>query len=160
MNDHENTKKILKIAGGILLGIGAIFAIIGFIDFFTAIGEGGGMPQKFWCLFLGIPLCGVGGMLLSLGFKREIVRYSKNEVMPLINEASEEMKPAFQNVADAIRQGTDGKINVCRTCGTANDAEAKFCKSCGKPLTITCPMCGEANTRDSNYCDNCGEKLN
>jgi len=159
MDNHENTKKILKITGGVLLGIGAILAIVGFIDFFTTMGEGGGMPKRFWCLFLGLPLCGVGGALLSVGFRREIMRYGKNEAMPVINEASEELQPVFQNVAEAIKQGAEVKNNVCKTCGTANDGEAKFCKSCGKPLTITCPMCGESNMRDSSYCDNCGEKL-
>lgn len=158
MDKHEKTKMILKICGGILLAVGIILALIGFIDFFGSIKSGTGMPDKFWCLILGLPLTGCGGMLLSIGFKREFMNYNKNESVPVINDASKDLQPAFKNIAEAVTRGSDEKSKTC-SCGAINDENAKFCKSCGKKLTLTCPFCGDELAPDSKYCDNCGAKL-
>ncbi len=41
-----------------------------------------------------------------------------------------------------------------------NDADSKFCKSCGAPLTRTCPYCGSKIDGDAEFCDECGKKIN
>ena len=113
------------------------------------------MPKLFFLAFIGLPMLGIGAGLLTLAFRREIATYSKNESVPVINEASSEIAPAIQNVVKAAK--TESGVRC--ECGALNDADAKFCKACGKPLAKTCDNCGEANSADSAYCNNCGNKL-
>ena len=48
---------------------------------------------------------------------------------------------------------------TCAACGAANQAGAKFCVNCGKPLAATCSSCGSANPSGSHFCANCGAAL-
>jgi len=53
----------------------------------------------------------------------------------------------------------------CPKCGAVNPAGAKFCLSCGSPLTapqpqgVTCPKCGHVNPPGAKFCLNCGTPL-
>lgn len=154
---HESVKKFLQIAGILALAIGIIFVIIGFADFFKSFGTFD-MPTKFWCLFVGFPLCAAGGGLLSLGFKKEISRYMKNETMPVIKEASDEIKPAVMNIAAAARAGLKSDKILCK-CGELNSNDSKFCKKCGASLRKNCPSCKALLDSNSRFCDSCGHKL-
>ena len=88
------------------------------------------------------------------------MRYAKNESVPVINEASEEITPAVKNVAAAVNEGLKSEKTItCPKCGTANPADGKFCKECGTALDVTCPNCGEKISPDDKFCNNCGEKL-
>lgn len=45
---------------------------------------------------------------------------------------------------------------ICPACGTANDAEAMFCASCGRPLKMaSCPNCGSEIDPDADFCEVC-----
>lgn len=162
MNDqekHNATKKKLKILGFCLLAIGGIFTVIGFISFFSAFG-GNGAPRFFWCAFIGLPMLAGGAMVTTLAYKQEISRFVKNESVPVINEASEEIAPAIRNVASAVKDGIDGENeNFCPACGASNNEENSFCGKCGKALKKTCPKCGKSAPADNAFCGNCGEKL-
>lgn len=155
---HEKTKKILKIVGVSLLVVGVIFAAVGFIDFFSAFGSNG-MPTKFWCLFIGLPLLGIGGGITLFAYKREISRYVKNESVPVANEASEDLSPAVRNIASAVKEGLSSDDGVRCACGEFNAAGSKFCKKCGKSLASVCPVCGERIEPESAFCNHCGAKL-
>lgn len=48
---------------------------------------------------------------------------------------------------------------TCPSCGTENDANARFCVECGTRLTAGCPMCGTVNPPDAKFCMNCGTNL-
>ncbi len=157
-NNHESTKKKLKITGFILLGGGIVLSLVGLINFFASFGTGE-FPKLFFCAFIGFPLLGVGAGLLSFAFKREIMRYAKNESVPVINEASEEVSPAMKNVASAVKEGLGEKTVKCPHCGTENPTDGKFCKECGKAITTTCPECGAKVSPDDKFCGNCGAKL-
>ena len=156
---HNATKKALKIIGIVCIVTGGIFAVIGFIDFFSSMGKG--MPTKFWCLFIGIPLTAIGLMITSFAFKREISRYVKNESVPVINEAGREISPAIRDIASAVKDGFDDKTTngVRCSCGEINAPDSKFCKKCGKSLVKQCPSCGEEISSDSTFCNYCGTKL-
>ena len=165
MNDkqndqHEKTKKKLKIVGISLIVIGTVFSLIGFIDFFSAF-SGYRMPNKFWCLFIGFPTFGIGLIITNTAYKREISRYMKNESTPVINEASDDLAPAFRNVASAVKEGlSNTKISGIRcSCGELNEKGDKFCSACGKALLSTCPHCGKEVDVDDRFCGQCGEKL-
>jgi hypothetical protein len=58
------------------------------------------------------------------------------------------------------RIGKDVKVEtprkasvVCGACGTANDADARFCTNCG---ARRCIGCGTANDRNVRFCKQCG----
>ena len=154
--EHERTKKTLKIVGIILAACGLVCSIIGFVDFFAAFG-GEGMPKLFFMLFIGLPLFAIGTVLLVFGYRRELMRYGKNEAMPVINEAGEQIKPFVKSVASAAKES--GEKVVCAQCGAENDGDAEFCKSCGKPMKKVCPDCKKGNDGDASFCDGCGKKL-
>ena len=146
----------MKIAGSVLVIGGAVLTLAAFIDFFITVGTTDkGMPKLFFLAFIGLPMLGIGAGLLAFAFRREIATYSKNESVPVINEASSEIAPAIQNVVKAAK--TESGVRC--ECGALNDADAKFCKACGKKKEKTCNNCGENNSADSAYCNNCGNKL-
>lgn len=50
---------------------------------------------------------------------------------------------------------------VCNNCHTENEADAVFCKQCGKRLDgkVVCPDCGKLTPGDGCFCQNCGADL-
>ncbi len=44
---------------------------------------------------------------------------------------------------------------ICKNCGTENDENRMYCKSCGYELGWKC-ICGFINEADANYCGGCG----
>ena len=158
-DQHQKTKKTLKIIGISLIIFGGVMTAIGLIDFFSSFNSFD-MPTKFWCAFVGLPCIGIGSSVTSVAYKQEISRYMKNEGVPVVNEASEELSPAIRSVTTAIKESLNGNDGVVCSCGNRNDKGDKFCSACGKPLQTVCPACGEKAEADDNFCPNCGEKLN
>ena len=166
---HNRTKKKLRIVGGILLGVGVVCALVGFIDFaltFVNASNGGArFPSLFFLAMIGIPMIGLGAGLLVFSYKKEIGRYIKNESVPVINEAAEELKPAVKSVVSAVREGIKGDADedkkefVCPHCGKVNLDDGAFCSFCGKPMQKTCPICGAKQSGENVYCGKCGTRL-
>lgn len=154
---HERTKRILKIVGPIVAAAGLILAVVGFVSFFSSFGSGG-MPSLFWCAFVGMPVFVIGLGITFTAFRREIATYQKNESAPVLNEFAEDIRPAVQSVASAVRE-TAAQDAICPDCGEKNDADAKFCKNCGAALRKVCPDCGEQNDADAKFCKSCGKSL-
>lgn len=154
---HAKTKRRLKIIGILLILCGVGFCTVGFVDFFSAF-SGNGMPTKFWCLFCGLPLLGIGISVTILAFRQEITRYVKNESVPVWNEMGEELRPGVQNLASAVKQGLQSKALTC-VCGTTNPPGSQYCTGCGKPLVCTCPACKATLPQNSKFCGSCGRKL-
>src|SRR6188508_585484 len=48
---------------------------------------------------------------------------------------------------------------ACGTCGFANDDAARFCGSCGAPLTATCSRCDAPLASGLRFCTACGEPV-
>ena len=156
---HQKTKMTLRVLGVVLLAFGAVLAITGFADFFFS-GMAGEMPTLFWMLFLGFPMLAIGLMLLLTSFRQEISRYVKNETVPIVNEAGEEISPAVRAVAAAAREGvTPTEHLTCGACGAENPAGNSYCGKCGAPLARTCPACGASVKAGDAYCGQCGKKL-
>ena len=156
-NNHEETKKKLKIIGSIILGVGITLSAIGLISFFSAFGSGD-FPKLFFLVFPGFPMIGIGASMLSFAYKREIMRYSKNESVPVINEAIEEVGPTVKKVVSGEKT-SDEKTKKCPNCGAENPDKNKFCPECGATLDKTCPTCGNTVDADDKFCPNCGTKL-
>jgi hypothetical protein len=62
-------RKIFKIIGPLVLLIGIILIIVGFIDFFSSITKPT-PPTKFYFFFISFPLIFVGFVLNSIGFNK------------------------------------------------------------------------------------------
>ncbi len=158
MNDnHEQLKRKLKIIGFIVLGAGVILSAIGLISFFSAFGSGE-FPKLFFLVFPGFPMIGIGGSMLSFAYKREIMRYSKNEGVPVLNEAIEEVAPTVKKVVSDGKT-TDEKTKKCPECGAENSDKNKFCSECGEALNKTCSACGNKVEASDKFCPDCGTKL-
>lgn len=156
---HKKIKITLRIVGSILLLAGIIFVIIAMVDFFLSVAEFNGRPSKMWGFLCGVPLIPIGTGLLALGFKKEMMGYIKNESVPIINELGQEVSPAIQNIAAAVKKGATKSTGTTCSCGQINNSESKFCKNCGKSLIQTCPNCNAQIDKDGKFCDKCGEKL-
>lgn len=161
MKQHEETKKKVKIIGAVCLGVGVLCTIIGFVDFFSTIIHGDGFLRLFFLLFIGFPLLAVGGSMLAFGFRSEILRYQKNESVPIFKEAGDELTPTIKNIATACREKNTAvsASSIKCTCGTMNALGNRFCKNCGKELTLVCPQCGATVTVDCKFCTQCGSRI-
>jgi hypothetical protein len=97
---------VLRYGGGAMAVVGAVLLGTGAYDFLTVGGVG--MPTKFWMVMVGIPMLGVGLVLVNLSVARAQVA--------------------------RLREGTFAGGPACRTCGRHNDAAARFCDACGAQL--------------------------
>ena len=84
-------------------------------------------PTKFWMLFVGLPLLAVGGWLAMAGWGGAMARYTAGEGMPVARDSLD-----YLTRTHPAAEPTGGPY--CRQCGTRNDAEARFCDSCGTSL--------------------------
>ena len=159
MDPKHNEKKLkLRRIGIALLIVGGIFAAVGLIDFFAAFG-GMGMPTMFWCLFIGFPLLGFGGMLLKVSYIRETAQYFKDESVPVTKDLYRDLKPELKDFVNTLRGKDTEEEVICSRCGTKNDLDNNFCKGCGEELNKKCPYCGEVLDQNSTYCGKCGKRV-
>lgn len=155
-SNHRKVKRIFKILGIILTIIGFAFAITGFASFFIAMNNAT-TPTLFWCCFVGFPILVVGLWMLMFGFRKEIMQYTKNESVPVFNDAAKQAQPGISAIAEAVREKPESV--TCPKCGTPCPSDAKFCEQCGATLYSTCPACGEQVSHDALFCKKCGKKL-
>ncbi|MBT7167155.1 MAG: zinc-ribbon domain-containing protein [Victivallales bacterium] len=166
---HNSKRAVLRVVGPCMVAIGLIFVAIGLVSFFSAFG-GGGPPKYFWCAFIGLPMTALGGTVCMFAFMGAVGRYGAAETAPVakdtINYMADGTKGAMRTMATAMGEGlrsgmnaADAGVQRCPSCGESNEANAKFCKSCGVPMAKACGACGEANDPDAKFCDNCGGKL-
>ncbi|WP_155636441.1 double zinc ribbon domain-containing protein, partial [Burkholderia stagnalis] len=47
----------------------------------------------------------------------------------------------------------------CAHCGFDNPAAARFCETCGSPMSRICPRCGHASGPSAKFCSECGAPL-
>ncbi len=169
---HEDTRAVLRTIGPLTALVGLIFTIIGLGSFFLSFGSGG-FPSYFWCAFIGLPLLGIGVGICKFAFFGAVTRYIAGEAAPVAKDAFNYMAGSttggVRQVAQAIGEGIAaatgrpalGASARCRACNTDNDADAKFCKSCGAPLPAVkaCASCGAKNDADARFCNGCGHAL-
>ncbi|HKX73938.1 MAG TPA: adenylate/guanylate cyclase domain-containing protein, partial [Acidimicrobiia bacterium] len=48
---------------------------------------------------------------------------------------------------------------TCQSCGALASDEARFCASCGNPLSSRCPSCGATVDPGARFCSSCGTAL-
>ena len=168
INPHAGAHRgALRALGMVLAIAGGALTAIGVIDFFGSFGSvGGGMPTKFWMAMVGLPMLGLGIMLLKLGYLGTISRYLAGETAPVagdtFNHVARRAAPGVRALSSAMRGGADGAALTCPGCGADNGAGAAFCDQCGDALVtapVTCRGCGVENDDDARFCDSCGRAL-
>lgn len=120
--------KILIIIGAIMLGLGIILLLSGFLGFGSQVTNGienggnmnpSGIFSGIGLFALGGFIAGDGGLLLFIGLivrflignRREITAYTTQQVMPIAKEGIEEMAPTIGNAAKEIAKGIKQGIN-------------------------------------------------
>jgi ribosomal protein L40E len=173
--NHEKKRTVLRKIGMVLVTIGGVFTIIGIGSFFASFG-GGGFPKYFWCAFVGLPMLGIGKMLLTMGYMGTIARYSAGEMAPVgkdtFNYMAHGTRDGVRTMASALGEGLSAGMHAgpsgqsgvtvrCSKCNELNEDDANFCHHCGTALkkTVLCPHCQEKNDPDARFCDNCGKPL-
>ena len=157
MKDYSKTKKTFRTLGFIILPIGLVLSIIGFIDFFMSFNSMT-QPKLFFCLFIGLPLTSIGIIFLILGFMKELNSFAASQSAPV-------HKDVINYMLDGTREEVNKTINaskkiICPECKAENDKYDLFCSTCGHKLKNTCPKCKAENDADAKFCKNCGEELN
>ena len=160
---HARNKRSLFIAGTSLTSVGGIMIVIGIVLLARAVRMTSDSDVSSFvgagvCLVIGFGLASFGSIILAISKRQEISRYMKNETVPVINEASQELKPAVKNFVSAAKEADDQTV-ICPNCQNPNSSTAKFCSQCGLPLSKVCPKCGKASSFDASFCASCGEKL-
>ena len=168
---HQPIRNTLRVVGPLLLGVGVIFMIVGFVDFFSAFG-GFEPPTKFWCFFVGGPLLFFGGAMTMYGYMGRMARYVSQEMTPVATDtfkyAVGETKDSVRDLAGAVGEGlglrksAGAAVHIrCQKCTHENEADAQFCSQCGAPMVRAdpCAKCGHPNEPDSKFCDHCGGEM-
>ncbi|MGV3771538.1 MAG: hypothetical protein ACO1QB_01460 [Verrucomicrobiales bacterium] len=105
---HKRNRSFLRTVGPLLALIGLVFIAIGMISFFLAFGDMR-PPKYFWCVFVGLPLLFVGGVMTQFGYIGSILRYTATETAPVaadtFNYMAEETKEGVKTVARAVAEG-------------------------------------------------------
>ncbi|MDY0277439.1 MAG: zinc ribbon domain-containing protein [Acholeplasma sp.] len=136
---NAKKRRIFRIVGFILLGIGAVFTILFFISFFSAFGDfdsGDSIFKDAWMPFVGFPLMAIGGVFLKFGYMGSLFKYFAEETVPTAaKSANYILNETKDNIKDIL--GTNDKNKkqrVCPKCGALNEIEDKYCFDCGAKL--------------------------
>ena len=119
---QSSMRFMFRVAAVVGLGLALYFLALGLSDFVTS-----DEPQKFWMLFVGLPMLAVGGWLAMAGFGGAVARYAAGEGAPVARDSLDYLTRTHPDA-----EPTGGPY--CRDCGTRNDAAASFCDACGKSL--------------------------
>jgi Double zinc ribbon len=165
---HQTHRTGLRGLGLALVIPGAILTAIGLFSFFGAFGSHSGPPQYFWCVFLGLPMLGLGVNLLRLGYLGSISRYVAGEAAPVVADTVDYVARASAGglgaAATAIGQGLRGEAGAmvaCAACQRPQRADANFCDGCGAAMLQPdrCPGCRAENAIGASFCSQCGTAL-
>jgi len=165
LESNRKTKKVLIIAGSIVLGIGLLLTFIGLIGFvFSPFGNGFFFAPMI-PMIVGVFLDFVGGALLMFGLIGPASRYLASQAAPVQKDAAnylldgtrDETAKTVAAVTKSLKEGLveDGG-QKCPHCGFLETKDATFCSKCGKPLGRVCPECGKKNEADASFCSSCG----
>jgi len=136
LRNQPQLRNVFRVAGMLLTCIGLVLIVMGFSALFSTMNadpfadDSFGPPKRFFLAFIGMPVLAVGAWCLQAGFMGAAARYAAGEGAPVLK--------------DSVAYLTDGEglLGVGRT---VDDADSKFCSSCGKPA-------GQA----ARFCESCG----
>ena len=141
--NQSGARTPFRILGSLALIAALALMVTAGVELFTL--EGFEEPTRFWMFFVGIPLLAVGGWLLQAGFMGVGARYASGELAPVVKDTAHYLTDG-QGLLGAGRSRSDDAVTTstapagsatgpyCRSCGTRNDADARFCDSCGTAM--------------------------
>jgi len=104
---HASGRTVLRVLGFTFVLVGAVFALIGLVDFFSAFGSFH-PPTLFWCAFVGLPLVAFGVMMLKAGYLGAMARYVADETVPVARDSAvdlaEGLRPTIRGIASDLRE--------------------------------------------------------
>jgi len=105
---HSGVRTVLRVAGPAIVGVGLLFLIVGVSSFFMSFGTFE-PPRYFWCVFVGMPLLFVGGVMCQFGYLGAVQRYVAGESAPVAKDVAnymgENVQPGVRSVAKAVTEG-------------------------------------------------------
>jgi hypothetical protein len=120
-------RTLFRVLGVVLLVGGAVTCVWGFASFMGSDDfPGASTVVAFMGGFL---VAAIGLMFLQWGFMGAAARYGAGETMPVVKDSATYLSDG-EGILGVGR--TAGPF--CSTCGVRNDADAKFCDSCGAAL--------------------------
>lgn len=140
--NQSAARTVFRVLGVLVVLAALALMVVAGMEFFTL--EGFEEPTKFWMFFVGIPLLAVGGWLLQAGFMGVGARYASGEIAPVAKDTAHYLTDGqgFLGVGTTTSGTTSPATPAagsatgpyCRSCGTRNDADARFCDSCGTTM--------------------------
>jgi hypothetical protein len=128
---NRTQRNVLRVVGVVLLLAGIYLLVTGGIDFADDIDsadtDGGFGP--ILRLAGGGFLVVFGAGALSAGFLGARARYAAGETMPVVKDSA-----AYLSDGEGILGVGRTAGPYCSKCGVRNDADARFCDSCGTAL--------------------------
>ncbi|GAB2645123.1 hypothetical protein GCM10027270_35650 [Nocardioides ginkgobilobae] len=143
--DTRRPRTVLLVVGSLLLVGGAVIAYLGGRDFFAAASMESMDPQfgSFFTMAGGAFMVIFGIGMLNAGTLGAQSRYVAGETMPTVKRSAEYLTDGqgimnLGRTADgataAAPQGQAATGPFCRSCGTRNDEDARFCDGCGASM--------------------------
>jgi hypothetical protein len=148
--DRAGSRTALRVLGFLCAGLGLVLVVSGFASVASSMNNPPFEPQPtptIWPAFVGMPLLGLGIVLLAIGFLGAGARFVSSEVAPSLNRGSAAL--GFGGPA----------APACPACGGSNPAGGAFCQSCGAPLNRVCASCQRANDATARFCAGCGRPI-
>jgi len=107
---HSSIRKVLRLGGPVIAGVGLLFMFVGFGSFFSTLGNFEfEFPRFFWCAFVGMPLLFVGTVMCGFGYLGALQRYVALESAPaakdVVNDMGENIRPVVRELAEAVAEG-------------------------------------------------------
>ena len=95
---YQKTKEKMNIIGIILLCVGLVLSILGFVTTFVMDIEN----DLFFLMFFGTPMLFIGIFLVLTSHMREITSFHMQQTMPVVQEGMEKMAPTIGKVGSEI----------------------------------------------------------
>ena len=144
LRNQSGLRTFFRIAGPLLMAVALVLIGLALADFFAAFDDPSldAQPTRFWMFFAALPFFLVGGGMIQAGYLGVAARYAAGETMPVVRDSAAYLTDGVgllgvgRTVDDA--QSAAGAAAVtgpcCRSCGVRNDADARFCDGCGRPV--------------------------
>ena len=142
LRNQSAARTVFRVLGVLVVLAALALMVVAGMELFTL--EGFEEPTKFWMFFVGMPLLAVGGWLLQAGFMGAGARYASGELSPVAKDTAHYLTDGkgllgvgtttSGATAPATPETGSPTGPYCRSCGTRNDAEARFCDSCGTSM--------------------------
>lgn len=136
LRGQGTARTVFRVLGCLLTPVGVVLVALGFYDFVTVDPGFDGPPAGLFMFAGGGFLTVIGFGCLNVGFLGTAARYSAGETMPVVKDSASYLSDGqgILGVGRTVDDAAGPTGPFCRSCGTRNDQEARFCDGCGLSL--------------------------